>query len=280
MSKDNGLVDPRLGKRIIAEVKLRRNEMRIERVVKAVLAKHKAIAINNLRSQHIVAGAPPDSFGLYSWDTSVNDQVLPEIGDVLGDIATGVFNFLDLPPETRGAILGQIDLSGQAQTFADRIKSIGADTAQQLNDELTVGIAKGEGIDKLTTRLTDTFDIADRTAATIARTETHGASESTAHTSAQAINAAGFEVTKEWMATGDDRTRQDHQDADEQVVGIDEPFTVGEDELMFPGDPDGDADQVVNCRCTALYDMPDQSGPDNSDTPDGSDTSDDQDVEG
>jgi len=57
---------------------------------------------------------------------------------------------------------------------------------------------------------------------------------------------------KEWTATQDERTRPDHLDADAQVVAIDEAFTVGGQQLEYPGDPRGDAGNVINCRCTIL----------------------------
>lgn len=59
---------------------------------------------------------------------------------------------------------------------------------------------------------------------------------------------------KEWLATMDNRTRDDHAEANGQVVGVDEPFLVGGYEMMFPGDDSGgaDASEIVNCRCTVL----------------------------
>lgn len=88
----------------------------------------------------------------------------------------------------------------------------------------------------------------DYRATMIARTETIRSS-----------NAGGLEAIrqaeipgKQWLSTNDDRTRPDHEDAQGQIVAIDEPFDVGGESLMFPGDPDGSADQTINCRCTVL----------------------------
>jgi hypothetical protein len=36
------------------------------------------------------------------------------------------------------------------------------------------------------------------------------------------------------------------------VVGINEPFMKSGAPLMYPGDPEGDAANVINCRCTIL----------------------------
>lgn len=62
----------------------------------------------------------------------------------------------------------------------------------------------------------------------------------------------GIKMTREWLATLDARTRHEHGAADGQRVGVDEPFTVGGEELMFPGDTSHGASgwNIYNCRCT------------------------------
>jgi uncharacterized protein with gpF-like domain len=44
----------------------------------------------------------------------------------------------------------------------------------------------------------------------------------------------------------------DHLAADGQVQDIDEPFDVGGEQLMYPGDPAGSPGNTINCRCTVL----------------------------
>ena len=55
---------------------------------------------------------------------------------------------------------------------------------------------------------------------------------------------------KIWVATLDGNTRDAHAGADGQEVPIDMPFNVGGEALMFPGDPNGSAENVINCRCS------------------------------
>lgn len=61
----------------------------------------------------------------------------------------------------------------------------------------------------------------------------------------------GVELTREWLATHDARTRHAHGMADGQRVKVDEPFIVGGEELMFPGDTSRGASgwNIYNCRC-------------------------------
>jgi len=92
--------------------------------------------------------------------------------------------------------------------------------------------------------------IATRRALTIAQTETHSAAM---HGDLAAMNASGYDYQKEWLATGDARTRQHHADADGQKVPKDQPFHVGGELLQYPGDPEGAPRNTVNCRCQMLY---------------------------
>lgn len=77
---------------------------------------------------------------------------------------------------------------------------------------------------------------------------------------------AGVRHAKTWLATADARTRDDHEDADGQQVGLDEAFIVGDAELSYPGDPDGPDEQVINCRCTFTTDEADDSGSGDTET--------------
>lgn len=57
----------------------------------------------------------------------------------------------------------------------------------------------------------------------------------------------GEELERVWLATEDSRTRETHRLADGQRVGMDQPFVVGGFPLMFPGDPAGPPQEVINC---------------------------------
>lgn len=56
---------------------------------------------------------------------------------------------------------------------------------------------------------------------------------------------------REWVAILDERTRDWHAEADGQRVAIGEPFNVGGEDLMEPGDPAGSPENIINCRCSA-----------------------------
>jgi len=90
----------------------------------------------------------------------------------------------------------------------------------------------------------------------IARTETAAAMGHGEHMEMEATAAElGVDIRKTWTATEDENTRETHSDADGQTVPLDEPFTVGGAELMFPGDPDGPPEEIINCRCVAIHEV-------------------------
>lgn len=63
----------------------------------------------------------------------------------------------------------------------------------------------------------------------------------------------GIDVEARWMATLDSRTRDSHRQLDGEVAGDDGKFSNG---LRYPGDPEGPAAEVWNCRCTLVASIP------------------------
>ena len=85
----------------------------------------------------------------------------------------------------------------------------------------------------------------------ISRTESHASSNASTQMAAKSTR---LPLKKEWIAAGG-RTRETHLIASGQTVNIDQPFSVGNSLLMQPGDPSGDAEEVINCRCAVGYSL-------------------------
>ena len=118
---------------------------------------------------------------------------------------------------------------------------------------LADGVANGASIDDLASAVQHVFDVADRSRAlTIARTEVISASNGSASLAAAQL-PSDVVGGQEWIATRDGRTRDDHADADGQVVAIGQPFEVGGEAMAYPGDPGGSPDLTINCRCTVAF---------------------------
>lgn len=60
-------------------------------------------------------------------------------------------------------------------------------------------------------------------------------------------------VTRTWQTRRDDKVRHAHRLAQGQAVDGDQPFTVGGEQLRYPGDPLGSPGNVINCRCHAPF---------------------------
>jgi len=60
---------------------------------------------------------------------------------------------------------------------------------------------------------------------------------------------------KKWHTVGDDRVRPHHSEAEGKTKTLGEPFTVGGEKLMFPGDASlgATAGNLMNCRCSLTY---------------------------
>lgn len=84
----------------------------------------------------------------------------------------------------------------------------------------------------------------------IARTEILGASNMG---SIEGARSTGLDLKKKWVATLDDRIRSSHIAMNsEPAQDLDQPYS---NDLMFPGDPSGKASEIINCRCTQVYEV-------------------------
>lgn len=127
-----------------------------------------------------------------------------------------------------------------------------AEIKQRLTRELIGGIMQGESIPQIAKRIRGTFESNLSRSVTIARTETTRVENSARQDVADTASKSGLPMKKKWVSTKDERTRPEHVAADGQVVDYDKPFVVGGEELMYPGDENGSAGNVINCRCTMV----------------------------
>lgn len=123
----------------------------------------------------------------------------------------------------------------------------------RFNAGITQGILQGESIPNIAKRVALGMSSSDMQAAIRnARTATTGAENGGRMDSYERAAAMGIPVKKVWMATLDSRTRDSHRLLDGEEVDYNEEFGNG---LMFPGDTDGDPEEVWNCRCTMIADI-------------------------
>jgi len=149
------------------------------------------------------------------------------------------------------------------EVIRERIGGVVLTTRMNIIRAIAKGFVDGLSINEIADLIMEIAgQVSENRAKTIARTEIHGAAN---YGSWQAAKRAGVSVKKEWLSAQDLRTRSieagdewDHLAYDGTTVGMDESFpfmsSKGQnDALMYPGDPSGDAGNVINCRCTLAF---------------------------
>ena len=144
---------------------------------------------------------------------------------------------IDKPFTLEKADIGKLTfalLDKRARFFA---KSVNNTTLLALTKTLAEAINLGEALNKKVNRIKDVYDDFDTyRAERIARTETQAvANEATL----EAYRQSEVVKWKEWIATLDDRVRDEHLMMDGEIKRLEEPFSIG---YMYPG-------TEVNCRC-------------------------------
>jgi SPP1 gp7 family putative phage head morphogenesis protein len=135
------------------------------------------------------------------------------------------------------------------QSRENRLASASDEVYDKIKVQLEEGIREGESMSKLADRVKSEFnDIAKDDAMRIASTETsavYGVARQ------EAMTQAGIEY-KQWLTSGLPNVRPAHAAAEGETVKVDEPFLVGGERLMHPGDPRGSAGNVINCHCVSI----------------------------
>jgi uncharacterized protein with gpF-like domain len=115
--------------------------------------------------------------------------------------------------------------------------------------QVSRGISSGMSYQQVAQQLAGTTNIGYNNAIRIARTEGHRIQCQAGMDACHKAKDKGADVVKQWDATMDSSTRESHIAVDGEIRELDDPFSNG---LMFPGDPNGGAAEVINCRCALL----------------------------
>jgi hypothetical protein len=142
-------------------------------------------------------------------------------------------------------------LSNRSRRSASLIQGV---TDSEVIMELWDVVVEGHfTIDKMAKCIQESHAFSKSRARTIARTEVISAGRSGQY---HADVQSGMVIGKKWMAAQQDRTRKGHRGADGQVVALEEPFLVANENgqlepLLFPGDSSmgASAGNTINCRC-------------------------------
>lgn len=115
--------------------------------------------------------------------------------------------------------------------------------------EISRGIAQGMSYHKIARQINFKTSVGMHNATRIARTEGHRIQVQATEDEMREAKKYGANQVKQWDASLDSRTRDSHRQVDGEIRELDEKFSNG---LMYPGDPNGPAAEVINCRCGLL----------------------------
>jgi hypothetical protein len=131
----------------------------------------------------------------------------------------------------------------------------GETVRNRLNTTLEEGITNGETHLELAARVKECFnEMSDSEAKRIAMTEVNIGYNTARH---QAMDDAGVEY-KAWLSSHGPNVRDAHAQAEEDYIDspipLDEPFEVGGEQILFPGDDSLGASlgNIINCQCIQL----------------------------
>ena len=200
--------------------------------------------------------------------SSLNEEALIAIGDIYtlgGDSITE-------PALTAGVSLPSVTLNSQRLSILeafglDLVRDVADEAKRRISAQIRLAAVGGISPRDVMRTITDILGIVDKRrmvtkgisyrAERIFRTELNRVFSVGAYDKLTAVSAIIPDVQKQWLSTGDNRTRDSHLAAHGQVQDYDKPFNVGGEDLDYPLDPSGSAKNVINCRCRIVTVYPD-----------------------
>ena len=144
---------------------------------------------------------------------------------------------------------------------AQNVVGISETTRKQIQKEINTGLKTGLSNQQISKNIRNSTAFSAVRATRIARTETHTAMN---FGNQKLAGRLGLNrPVKEWVSAMDDRTRTWHMNMNgKKPISIDDKFIVStpvsggafvDREMMYAGDPNGGATNVINCRCFVIY---------------------------
>nr|DAL79805.1 MAG TPA: minor capsid protein [Caudoviricetes sp.] len=121
--------------------------------------------------------------------------------------------------------------------------------SRHVTSAVTQAVLQGQTVPQLAASIAGIAAMDQRAAMKAARTAITSAHSLGKLKGYERAAGMGIDVKKQWLAALDSRTRGSHRHLDGEMVELDAEFSNG---LKYPGDPDGPASEVYNCRCTLV----------------------------
>nr|DAO63019.1 MAG TPA: minor capsid protein [Caudoviricetes sp.] len=126
---------------------------------------------------------------------------------------------------------------------------------QKINSVITQAVLQGDSIPAIAQSLRKVTDMNHSAAIRSARTSMTAAQNAGRVESYKHAQDMGINLQQEWLATLDGRTRHSHRKMDGERISVaKDPWhpTRFSNGCRYPGDPQGPAWEIYNCRCTLV----------------------------
>jgi F like protein len=195
----------------------------------------------------------PDPTAIFQVQGAWND----EVGTILtsiGQIAMGAWSqATDVPPVSRHSfVMSQL---AQTENFLVQIPD---EVYNLVFAEITDAVNSGADNEQVAGRVDRVLEYSGserwpNRARVIAQTEvTRAYGAGTLAAGIEQSRVTGRLLRKRWDTEHDMRVRSSHREVDGQVRDLGMPYYVDGFPLMFPGDPIGPPETVINCRCNLV----------------------------
>lgn len=153
---------------------------------------------------------------------------------------------------------------------ASRVVDIQEETRKAIQEAIQSGFDDGLGTHEMEARISASFhdlvnegrgdetetDFPEYRLERIARTEAGTMLNVGSFEGVKELVAHGSNIVKSWLSAHDELVRDSHAEMDDATS--DEPIPANqlfENGLMFPNDPSGPAEEVINCRCSLVEEV-------------------------
>jgi hypothetical protein len=180
-----------------------------------------------------------------------------------GGVEVGTEMFEDMVTKAYNGLQARSVAAYLARYGRQQASKIITTTSRQLRDTILEGQRAGQSPLEITRALINRVPkIARQRAKIIATTEVHAAAQFGLLRAASQSNKV---LTKVWVSVEDDRVRDfarnsdfSHMQTHGQAQAVDGLFRIPRvggtyEALEFPGDPNGSAGNIINCRCTMEF---------------------------
>lgn len=205
--------------------------------------------LNQVANKLVRQVMDPDTHHYRDYDDTIQALYQKHISQIAEAGANSIINNprIDLTSNTFNWTRLERIMEDRTFQASDRTLSrLHGDVLQRVEE----GIKEGRSLDKHDRELAKEFsDMTSNELRRISKTETHSVYLQSKYEAIMQGNAP----YKKWIHGNVPigPPREWHEAMDGEVVAKDEPFSNG---LMYPGDPDGDPSEVINCGCDLVPD--------------------------